>query len=175
MKFLNKYETVGIFLSIFVMIAVLGAARLKAEIASVWNQKGTDEGVVESHDKSADFEQALLDAYDPTGELVKLVINDLRVGTGEEVEKGDTVVIHYMGETNTGERFVDSYRKDEPYTFTVGEGKMIEGIEKGILGMKVGGERVLVVPHTMAYGNHKVGVIPPRAVLVFTIELLEIK
>lgn len=175
MKSLNKYETVGIFLSIFVMIAVLGAIRLKAELGANAKDTGAEDAPVEVSEDE-DLEDALMDALDPGGEIVKLVVDDIRIGSeGEEVAEGDTVVVHYMGETMGDVRFVDSYENGTPYTFTVGEGKVIEGLEKGVVGMKAGGERVIVVPHTMAYGNSKVGVIPARSALVFTVELLEIK
>ncbi len=74
-----------------------------------------------------------------------------------------------------GTEFDSSYNRNTPFSFTVGEGRVIQGWEKGLLGMKVGGQRVLVIPSDMAYGNRQVGPIPPNSVLVFAIELLEVK
>ena len=175
MKSLNTYETIGIFLSIFVMIAVLGAIRFKTDMLGN-TEDAQSAVVVVANEEQASLEQALRDAYDPGGELVKLVVDDIEIGTkGREVEDGDTITIHYIGETQDRVRFTDSYAKHRPYTFTIGNGTMIEGIEKGLIGMKVGGKRVLVIPSTMAYGNKEVGNIPANATLVFTVELLEIR
>ncbi|MBU0976609.1 MAG: FKBP-type peptidyl-prolyl cis-trans isomerase [Patescibacteria group bacterium] len=101
-------------------------------------------------------------------------IEDTKVGEGAEVKNGDTVSVHYTGTLIDGTKFDSSVDRNEPFEFTVGSGGVIEGWEKGLLGMKVGGKRKLEIPSSMGYGETGSGSIPPKAGLVFEIELLEI-
>jgi peptidylprolyl isomerase len=87
----------------------------------------------------------------------------------------DTVTVHYVGMLNNGVEFDNSYTHGVPFTFTVGTGEVIEGWDKGILGMKVGGTRILIIPAEMAYGNRGNSSIPPNSTLLFAVELLEVK
>lgn len=179
---INKYEAVGIFFSIAIMAVALGFLRFKDSgtkdtlaVASTNNQGAV---VVASNDNPEDLsgiENALLKSATIDGELQNLVIDDVAVGTGPEVKDGDTVTAHYIGSTQDGVQFDNSYLRGEPFTFTVGDGKVIQGWDKGILGMKVGGQRILVIPASMAYGNYAVGPIKAGSTLVFAIELLAIK
>jgi FKBP-type peptidyl-prolyl cis-trans isomerase len=118
---------------------------------------------------------ALFEATGGTSKLQKMVIEDVRIGTGDPVEKGDTVSVHYVGTLQDGFEFDNSNKRGEPFEFTVGEGRVIKGWEEGLVGMKVGGERILVIPPEMAYGKNGIGPIPGDATLVFSISLLEIK
>jgi len=118
---------------------------------------------------------ALLTATDQSGTIKRMVIEDIRIGEGEEVKSGDTVVVHYAGRLQSGTEFDNSRRRGAPFTFTVGSGQVIKGWEEGLVGMKVGGERILVIPPDMAYGADGVGPIPPNATLVFSIELVAIE
>ena len=102
-------------------------------------------------------------------------VQDIKVGTGSAVEDGDTVVVHYSGRLENGQEFDNSQKRGAPLEFTVGAGQVIAGWEQGLLGMKVGGERVLNIPPELAYGEQGIGPIPGGATLTFTIELLEIK
>ncbi len=179
MNIFNKYEAVGIFLSIAVMVVALSIVRFKTDSFAL-NPKTegeTQSAVVAVSEKKTDaeLEQNLKDAFTANGKLVDMVTDDVRIGEGAEVKNGDTVSVHYIGTTQDGVRFDNSYERGTPFEFTVGEGKVIEGWEKGLIGMKVGGQRILVIPSEMAYGNRQVGPIPPNSPLVFTIELLEIK
>jgi FKBP-type peptidyl-prolyl cis-trans isomerase len=118
---------------------------------------------------------ALLKASDGTSKLHKMVIEDVRIGTGDGVVEDDTVSVHYVGTLQDGYEFDNSNKRGEPFEFTVGEGRVIKGWEEGLIGMKVGGERILVIPPEMAYGKNGIGPIPGNATLVFSISLLEIK
>ncbi|MCA9358758.1 FKBP-type peptidyl-prolyl cis-trans isomerase [Candidatus Kaiserbacteria bacterium] len=104
-----------------------------------------------------------------------MVIDDVKVGSGDEVKAGDTVSVHYAGTLKGGKEFDNSKKRGAPFEFTVGEGRVIKGWEEGLIGMKVGGERILVIPPEKAYGEQGIGPIPGNATLVFSIELLEIK
>ncbi len=131
--------------------------------------------VVDSKSQSANAAEALKSATDSSGKLVKLVVEDITEGTGAPVKNGDTITVHYTGTLQNGTRFDDSTLRGEPFTFTVGEGKVITGWDKGVVGMKVGGERVLAIPPSMGYGDRALGPIPPNSVLLFSIKLLEIQ
>lgn len=178
---INKYEAIGIFASVSVMALALALLRFETipegtTAQVIQNQVG---GVVVVEETENEEGQALTDALiaasTQDGELKNLVIDDITIGTGLEVRDGDTVTVHYIGSTQDGIQFDSSYLRGEPFQFTVGSGKVIEGWEKGLIGMQVGGERVLVIPSDMAYGNRQVGPIEANATLVFAIELLEIK
>ena len=177
----NKTEAIGIFLSIAVMSLALSVIRFQTNVFMTSNTiDGDTQGAVvavsQEESKSAALENALKDAHSAGGKLVEMVTDDVRIGTGDTVvEKGDVVTVHYIGTTQDGVKFDSSYDRGTPFIFTVGGGKVIEGWEKGLVGMKVGGQRILVIPGSMAYGNMQVGAIPPNATLVFAVELLEIK
>jgi hypothetical protein len=100
---------------------------------------------------------------------------DLKVGTGAEAKSGDKVTVHYTGTLTNGTKFDSSVDKGTPYTFTLGAGSVIEGWEKGILGMKVGGKRQLTIPPSLGYGSQDKGTIPPNSTLLFDVELLKVE
>jgi peptidylprolyl isomerase len=111
----------------------------------------------------------------PTGPAPKtLVVKDLIVGTGPEAKAGQTVTVNYVGVLlKGGKEFDASWKRKEPFTFTLGNGSVIKGWDQGVVGMKVGGRRMLVIPSNLAYGPKGSGSsIPPNAALVFVIDLL---
>jgi FKBP-type peptidyl-prolyl cis-trans isomerase len=90
-------------------------------------------------------------------------------------EEGKLVITHYNGWLKTGSKFDSSYDRNEPFSFILEEGMVIDGWVEGLLTMKVGGKRQLVIPPDLAYGETGVpGSIPANATLIFEIELLEI-
>ena len=101
----------------------------------------------------------------------------LKKGEGEKtVKAGDEIKVHYTGFLEDGTKFDSSVDRDEPFVFVIGNGMVIRGWEEGILGMKAGEKVKLTIPPEMAYGEQGAGgVIPPSAMLVFEVELLEIK
>jgi FKBP-type peptidyl-prolyl cis-trans isomerase len=107
---------------------------------------------------------------------------DVKVGSGAEAVKGKAVVVHYTGwlyDPNTsqkGAKFDSSRDRNVPFGFFLGEGRVIRGWEEGVQGMKVGGQRTLIIPPDMGYGERGAGgVIPPNATLIFDVELIEVK
>ena len=105
-----------------------------------------------------------------------LIIEDVLLGEGAQIENGQVAVMHYTGTLVDGTKFDSSVDRNDPFQFTLGVGQVIAGWEKGILGMKVGGKRKLTIPPEMGYGASGAGgVIPPNATLIFDVELLEIK
>ncbi len=106
----------------------------------------------------------------------KLKIEDTKVGKGKGVKSGDTILIHYKGPLTDGTEFDSSYKRGEPFETAIGVERVIEGWDKGIIGMKVGGKRKLTIPSDMGYGDQGAGdSIPPGATLIFEVELVEIQ
>lgn len=106
-----------------------------------------------------------------------LYVEDVREGTGEPLVAGQTAIVHYTGWLPDGRQF-DSSREPgrEPFDVMVGAGRVIPGWDEGLQGMRVGGQRRLVIPPALGYGAAGAGgVIPPNATLVFDVELLEIR
>jgi FKBP-type peptidyl-prolyl cis-trans isomerase len=101
--------------------------------------------------------------------------NDV-VGTGAEAKKGDTVSVLYTGTLTDGTVFdASSKHNNQPFSFTLGAGQVIEGWDIGVVGMKVGGKRELTIPPELGYGARGAGnTIPPNATLHFSIELLSV-
>jgi peptidylprolyl isomerase len=106
----------------------------------------------------------------------KLETKELIAGTGAEAKKGDKVTVNYVGVLyKGGKEFDASWKRSETFPFTLGEGQVIKGWDQGIVGMKVGGRRELIIPSELAYG--KTGsppTIPPNAPLVFVVDLLAV-
>jgi len=108
--------------------------------------------------------------------MANLIIEDIVVGTGLEVKKGDGVSMHYSGTLEDGKKFDSSYDRGQPFETEIGVGQVIKGWDEGVPGMKIGGKRKLTIPYDMAYGERGIpGVIPPKATLIFEVELLDIK
>jgi len=104
-----------------------------------------------------------------------LKYQDLQEGTGAQPKIGDTVVVHYTGWLTDGTKFDSSLDRGEPFEFKLGAGEVIKGWDMGVATMKVGGKRKLIVPPELGYGAQGRGPIPPDAILIFEVELLEIK
>jgi FKBP-type peptidyl-prolyl cis-trans isomerase len=108
--------------------------------------------------------------------VADLEIVDLTLGTGTEAVKGKTVSVHYTGTLESGKKFDSSHDRDEPFEFRLGAGMVIQGWDRGVAGMKVGGKRKLTIPSHLGYGDRGYpGVIPPRATLIFEVELLGVR
>jgi FKBP-type peptidyl-prolyl cis-trans isomerase FkpA len=108
---------------------------------------------------------------------------DVKAGTGAEAAAGKVVFVHYTGwlydpaaTGQKGAKFDSSRDRGTPFNFPLGGGQVIRGWDEGVAGMKVGGQRTLIIPPDMGYGARGAGgVIPPNATLIFDVELLEVK
>lgn len=103
------------------------------------------------------------------------MITDVVVGTGAEAGNGSTVSVQYTGRFEDGSVFDSSIPRGEPITFVLGQGRVIAGWEQGILGMKVGGKRQLVIPPELGYGPNDYGPIPGGSTLYFDVELVNVQ
>jgi FKBP-type peptidyl-prolyl cis-trans isomerase len=118
----------------------------------------------------------LVPPTDPSPTKTETVkIEDITIGTGQEVKSGDTVVIHYKGTLTDGTQFDSSYDRGEPYETPIGVGAVIKGWDLGVVGMKVGGKRKLTIPPSLGYGAQSSEKIPSNSTLIFELELVGIK
>ncbi|GIJ46508.1 peptidyl-prolyl cis-trans isomerase [Virgisporangium aliadipatigenens] len=103
-----------------------------------------------------------------------LVIEDIKVGDGEEARAGQTATVHYVGVAHsTGEEFDASYNRGAPFQFQLGAGRVIAGWDQGVVGMKIGGRRKLVIPPHLGYGARGAGgAIKPNETLIFVVDLI---
>jgi FKBP-type peptidyl-prolyl cis-trans isomerase FkpA len=114
--------------------------------------------------------------------VTELIRKDTKEGTGKTAEKGKAVSVHYTGwlydpaaPGQKGKKFDSSLDRKIPFGFILGAGRVIKGWEEGVVGMKEGGQRTLIIPASMGYGDKGAGdVIPPGATLLFEVELLKI-
>ena len=103
-----------------------------------------------------------------------LYVQDLVEGDGARADSGDVVTVHYTGWLPTGMKFDSSRDREKPFEVALGYGRVIDGWDQGVVGMRVGGERRLVIPPGMAYGQEGRGRIPSNSTLIFDIELLDV-
>lgn len=105
-----------------------------------------------------------------------LKFQDTVVGSGAEATTGSTVSVHYTGWLENGAQFDSSKPRGQPFSFTLGQGRVIAGWEEGVVGMKEGGTRILLIPPDLGYGPAGIpGTIPGNATLRFEVELLDVQ
>lgn len=177
----NKFEIIGGGISVGLMALAVYMIQTQSTFTSL-NEPQTAAAIVsdvvvvpESENARQARANALIDASNGINQLERMVIDDITIGTGEEVQDGDVVSVHYAGRLQDGTEFDNSRTRGTAFEFKVGGGQVIKGWEEGLVGMKVGGERILVIPPEKAYGEQGIGPIPGGSTLIFSIELLEIK
>jgi len=107
--------------------------------------------------------------------ITSLQTTILKEGSGEIAENGDNVEVDYVGTLLDGTQFDSSIDRGKSFYFTLGSGEVIQGWDQGVLGMKVGEKRKLIIPSALGYGSRAVSTIPANSVLVFEVELLSIQ
>jgi len=100
---------------------------------------------------------------------------DIVTGTGSSPQSGQEVTVHYTGMFEDGTKFESSLDSGQPIKFKIGVGRVIKGWDEGVMTMKVGGKRKLVIPPHLGYGARPAGPIPPNSTLVFEVELLDVQ
>ncbi|MFV0533891.1 MAG: FKBP-type peptidyl-prolyl cis-trans isomerase [Cumulibacter sp.] len=107
----------------------------------------------------------------------ELILEDIVIGTGAEATAGATIDAHYVGKSwSNGQQFDASWDRGQPLSFPVGAGRVIEGWDKGLLGMKVGGRRKITIPPHLGYGEYGApGAIAPNETLVFVVDLVGVR
>lgn len=116
-------------------------------------------------------------AYIPSGAVTSLQTTDLTTGTGPAAKSGDCLVVKYYGTlASNGKEFDQDYTDTSGFAFTLGQGQVISGWDQGMVGMKAGGVRRLVIPASLAYGNQSPSsAIPANSSLVFVVKLIRIQ
>jgi peptidylprolyl isomerase len=105
----------------------------------------------------------------------KLVVKDLKPGHGKAAKAGDKLSVNYVGVScSTGTAFDASYPRHEPFSLTLGQGQVIPGWDQGLVGMKKGGQRELIIPPDLGYGANGSGTIKPNETLIFVVDLVKI-
>lgn len=132
-------------------------------------------GTQQDAGSAATAAQQLLDDIAKTGAVSSLQVIDTVEGTGVGAKPGDTITVNYTGVLPDGTVFDASANHGQAFTFTLGEGAVIKGWDQGLIGMKVGGTRIIAIPAELAYGSRSVGQIPPNASLIFQVELISIE
>ncbi len=101
---------------------------------------------------------------------------DLKMGDGREAHVGETAIVHYTGWLKDGTKFDSSVDRNQPFSFRFGAGRVIKGWDEGVVGMKIGSKRKLIIPPNLGYGPRGAGrTIPPNATLTFDVELLDLR
>ena len=106
--------------------------------------------------------------------MPQIISEDTEIGTGQEALPGRQVTVNYTGKFTSGKVFDTSVGRG-PFTFLLGAGQVIQGWDKGVVGMKVGGKRILTIPPEYAYGANDYGPIPGNSTLIFEVELLGVQ
>lgn len=120
---------------------------------------------------------SMSDQINTTPQATQLIEQDEVIGTGATAVAGDTITVNYVGSLTNGTVFdASADHGTSGFTFVLGAGSVIKGWDEGIVGMRVGGKRKLIIPASLAYGNQAIGnIIPANSTLIFEIELLKVK
>jgi len=164
-KFILKY-LIPVTILIIGFIFYMDFISLSNEVTSDLDQEQIDELLDENQDNQSEVNVERNE---------EVQIEDLIVGEGVEAKDGDKITVNYVGTLTDGTKFDNSYDRNKPFVFTLGNGEVIQGWDEGILGMKIGGKRKLTIPPSLGYGESGSGdVIPPNSTLIFEVELISI-
>ena len=165
---------------ILVIVAAFIFSSLAVSGLVIWELVKGDDASNNPQADTADIQKQLeqLQAQQQNNQEVGTVEKiDIQAGNGAEAVAGKKVTVHYTGTLKSdGSKFDSSLDRGEPFSFSLGAGEVIQGWDQGVVGMKVGGKRKLVIPAALAYGEQSPSpAIPPNSDLVFEIELLGVE
>ncbi|MBU0969087.1 MAG: peptidylprolyl isomerase [Proteobacteria bacterium] len=148
----------------------------QASVDAVRDKLSAQQGIQVKEDMAA-FEKRMMEKHPDVLKIQSgLMYVPLKAGAGSDTKAGDRVKVHYTGVLEDGKKFDSSRDRGEPIGFVLGQGEVIKGWDLGIAGMKKGEMRRLLLAYPLAYGEAGYpGVIPPRAALIFDVELVEFK
>jgi len=153
-------------ISIIILIVVIVGIYFIAQ-----NNKNSGAALSQSLAQEQQKSEANPTSYDIQGMKIEV----LKEGSGEAAKSGDLVTVNYVGTLTNGTKFDSSLDRNQPFQFTLGQNRVIQGWELGVAGMKVGEKRKLTIPPELGYGAQGAGsVIPPNATLIFEIDMLSI-
>ena len=157
------------------LVVAMAIALLFSPVLSAGLRAANPAGAQEQKDEKKEEKEKMWTKTDSG-----LKYRDVKEGTGDKAEKGQTCVVHYTGwlwvDDAKGKKFDSSKDRGQPFDFAAGAGDVIKGWDEGVVGMKVGGKRELIIPPDLGYGPRGAGgVIPPNATLFFEVELLKVQ
>lgn len=158
----NTYIAAGVAVVVVAAFIFLGYFG----VGTIQNEPAVPQGVSAAQD--------LLNDISKTGTVSSLQVIDTVDGTGAVAKSGDTITVNYIGVLPNGTVFDASQNHGQPFTFTLGGGQVIKGWDQGLVGMRVGGTRLVAIPPELAYGERAVGQIPANSSLIFQVELVSI-
>jgi FKBP-type peptidyl-prolyl cis-trans isomerase FkpA len=155
-------------------IAVLGGGAWFAEREGLIKLPFDAQSAQPAREETAQAPQSFHEKFETA--LKDLKIEDTKLGSGDIAESGKPLKIHYVARiAESGQEFDSSVSRKDPLVFTLGQAQALPGLDRGIVGMKVGGKRRLTIPSFLGYGENGVGtLVPPNATLVFDVELLAV-
>ncbi len=170
-----SFGIIAAFSLLLVLSFIFDNSDQQTAIASENTPNLTQETLMALNINDREITQEQIDNATTTESGLKYI--DIKEGDGESPEKGQTVIVHYTGVLQSnGKKFDSSRDRNDPFSFPIGVGRVIKGWDEGVGSMKVGGQRILIIPPELGYGSRGAGrVIPGNATLIFDVELLEIK
>ena len=162
MRKIKRNEAIAIFIVaplVLALFALANVVRLPQDSTGLGFTQQQAAGVSE-----------VLDAL----EKENLLVNDLVIGSGKQATAGKRLSVHYTGQLIDGTVFDSSRDRGVPFQFVLGAGSVIKGWDRGVVGMREGGTRTLMISPELGYGDNQVGSIPPNSILIFEVELLEV-
>ncbi len=169
-----SFGIIAAFSLLLVLSFIFDNSDQQTAIASENTPNLTQETLMALNINDREITQEQIDNATTTESGLKYI--DITEGDGDSPEKGQTVIVHYTGVLETGKKFDSSRDRNDPFSFPIGVGRVIKGWDEGVGSMKVGGQRILIIPPDLGYGSRGAGrVIPGNATLIFDVELLEIK
>lgn len=157
---IKTYQWIAIVAAVLIVFIFFGFDRIFSSL--IWSENSEEILLQENVTK---------DVMDNNG----LKIEDVVLGTGVEALPGTLVFVHYLGTFTNGVKFDSSYDRGEPIQFVLGSGYVIKGWDQGLVGMKVGGKRKLIISPELGYGSTARGPIPPNSTLLFDVELVRVE